>query len=111
MVYLNKKELMPYIDGNYKTNQYKHFAGDSLGGISAINCMLTQPDMFNDYIAISLPSFSGTMSIFENLQKKKLKKGTTINKKKKYCNGNEGGINSFINKGLLKFDSIIKEKI
>jgi predicted alpha/beta superfamily hydrolase len=36
-----KKELMPLIDSNYKTQQYKLFAGHSFGGISSINCMLT----------------------------------------------------------------------
>src|ERR1700712_2441956 len=46
-------ELMPYIEKNYKVEPYKIFAGHSFGGITTIHCMLTHPDMFNAYIAIS----------------------------------------------------------
>jgi predicted alpha/beta superfamily hydrolase len=99
-----KKELMPFIDSNYTTQQYKLFAGHSFGGISSINCMLTHPDMFDAYIAVS-PSFW-----WDNEYLLKLISGSTLNKKLFYCDGNEGGSDSFFHKGLLKFDSIIAEK-
>ena len=104
-----KTELMPFIDSNYKTQQYKIFAGHSFGGISSINCMLTHPDMFDAYIAIS-PSFWWDNEYLLKLTEKKLKSGATLNKKLFYCDGNEGGSNSFFHKGLLKFDSVIVEK-
>jgi predicted alpha/beta superfamily hydrolase len=104
-----KKELMPIIDSNYKTQQYKLFAGHSFGGISSINCMLTRPDMFDAYIAVS-PSFWWDNEYLLKLTEKQLKSGSTSNKKLFYCDGNEGGSDSFFHKGLLKFDSIITGK-
>lgn len=104
-----KTELIPAIDSSYKTQPYKLFAGHSFGGISAINCMLTRPDMFDAYIAVS-PSFWWDNKYLLKLTKEKIKKGATLNKKLFYCNGNEGGNNSFFHKGLLTFDSLIAEK-
>jgi predicted alpha/beta superfamily hydrolase len=104
-----KKELMPIVESKYNTQPYKLFAGHSFGGISSINCMLTNPDMFDAYIAVS-PSFWWDNEYLLKLTEKKLKKGSTLNKKFFYCNGNEGGKNSFFHKGLLKFHSIIVNK-
>lgn len=104
-----KKELMPVIDSNYKTQSYKVFAGHSFGGISSINCMLTHPEMFDSYIAVS-PSFWWDNEYLLKLTEKKLKSGSTLNKKLFYCDGNEGGSDSFFHKALVKFDSIIVEK-
>ncbi len=104
-----KNELMPIIDSSYKTQPYKIFAGHSLGGISSINCMLTHPDMFDAYIAIS-PSFWWDNEYLLKLANKKLTNCAALNKKLFYCNGNKGGLNSFFHKGLLKFDSIIAAK-
>ena len=104
-----KKELMPIIDSNYQTQQFKLFAGHSMGGISSINCMLTHPDMFDAYIAVS-PSFWWDNEYLLKLTEKKLTSGSTLNKKLFYCDGNEGGSNSFFHNGLLKFDSIIAGK-
>jgi predicted alpha/beta superfamily hydrolase len=104
-----KKELMPVIDSNYKTQPYKLFAGHSFGGISSINCMLIHPDMFDAYIAVS-PSFWWDNEYLLKLTEEKLKSGAVLNKKLFYCNGNEGGSNSFFHKGLLKFDSLIAGK-
>ncbi len=102
-------ELMPEIDKNYKTNSYRIFAGHSFGGLSTINCLLTHPDMFNAYIAVS-PSLWWDNEYLLKLTNEQLKKGSTVNKKLFYCNGNEGGNNSFFHKGLLKLDSIITGK-
>ncbi|MDQ6812933.1 MAG: alpha/beta hydrolase-fold protein [Bacteroidota bacterium] len=104
-----KKELMPFIDNNYKTQQYNLFAGHSLGGISSINCLLTHPNMFDAYIAVS-PSFWWDNEYLLKLTENKLKSSSTLNKKLFYCDGNEGGSNSFFHNGLLKFDSIIAGK-
>lgn len=104
-----RTELMPIIDSNYKTQQYKLFAGHSLGGISSINCMLTHPDMFDAYIAIS-PSFWWDNEYLLKLTEKKIKSGSTLNKKLFYCDGNEGGSNSFFHTDLLKFNSVIAGK-
>ena len=100
-------ELMPYIETNYKAGSYKIFAGHSFGGITTINCMLTYPDMFNAYIAIS-PSLWWDSKYILKLVEKKLTKAVYLNKKFFYSVGNEGikDPNSF-HTDLLKFDSLI----
>ncbi len=102
-------ELMPVIDKNYKTEPYKIFAGHSFGGIASINCMLTHPDMFDAYIAVS-PSLWWDNKYLLKVTDEKLKNGSVLNKKLFYSDGNEGGPNSFFHKDLLKFNSIIAKK-
>lgn len=48
-----KKELMPYIDKNYKTNSYKILSGHSIGGLFVTYAMLHHAELFNGFIAIS----------------------------------------------------------
>jgi predicted alpha/beta superfamily hydrolase len=102
-------ELMPVIDKNYKTEPYKIFAGHSFGGIASINCILTHPNMFDAYIAVS-PSLWWDKEYLLKLTDKKLKKGSKLNKMLFYSDGNEGGPNSFFHKNLLKLNSIIAQK-
>jgi predicted alpha/beta superfamily hydrolase len=100
-------ELMPYIQTNYKAGSYNIFAGHSFGGITTIHCMLTHPDMFNAYIAIS-PSLWWDNKYILKLTENKLTKSGSLNKKLFYSVGNEGikDPNSF-HTDLLKFDSLI----
>ena len=46
-------ELLPWIDENYRTRPYKILAGHSFGGLFAINSLVTRPELFDAYIAIS----------------------------------------------------------
>lgn len=46
------KELIPYIDKTYPTTTYKTFIGHSLGGLTVINNLLHQPDLFNSYVSL-----------------------------------------------------------
>lgn len=102
-------ELIPYVDAHYKTEVFKIFAGHSFGGITTINCLLTQPDMFGAYIAIS-PSFWWDKEYLLNLANKNLKNNRTINKMIFYSDANEGGSDkSTFHIDLLKFDSIITQ--
>jgi predicted alpha/beta superfamily hydrolase len=102
-------ELMPVIDKSYETKPYKIFAGHSFGGLSSINCMLTHPDMFDAYIAVS-PSFWWDNNYLLKLADKKLKKGSALNKMFFYSDGNEGDSFSSFHLDLLKFDSLISNK-
>jgi predicted alpha/beta superfamily hydrolase len=47
------EELMPWVDRNYRTRAYKILVGHSYGGLFVIDTLLTQPKLFNAYIAIS----------------------------------------------------------
>lgn len=46
-------ELLPWVDENYRTRPYKILVGHSFGGLFAINSLVTRPDIFDAYIAIS----------------------------------------------------------
>ncbi len=46
-------ELMPAIERNYRTAPYRIFSGHSLGGLLAIHALVTRPDLFQAYIAVS----------------------------------------------------------
>jgi len=48
-----QKELIPEIETHYRTARYRVFAGHSYGGLLAIHILITRPDMFNAYIAVS----------------------------------------------------------
>jgi predicted alpha/beta superfamily hydrolase len=47
-----KKELIPYIDKNFRTEPYKVLIGHSYGGLFAMHTLLNEPDLFDAYIAI-----------------------------------------------------------
>lgn len=47
-----EKELIPYIDENYRTEPYRVLAGHSLGGLLTINSYMDENSSFNAYISI-----------------------------------------------------------
>lgn len=104
-------ELIPYVDAHYKTQPFRIFAGHSFGGITTINCLLTQPDMFGAYIAIS-PSFWWDKGYLLKLADEKLKNDRIINKMIFYSDANEGMSDdkSTFHSDLLKFDAIITQR-
>jgi hypothetical protein len=46
-------ELIPEIEKRYRTAPYRIFSGHSFGGLFAIHALITRPDLFNAYIAVS----------------------------------------------------------
>jgi predicted alpha/beta superfamily hydrolase len=46
-------ELLPYIDKKYRTRNYKILAGHSLGGLLAINSLISKPYLFQAHFAFS----------------------------------------------------------
>ncbi|MBD3868628.1 MAG: hypothetical protein IFK94_10935 [Acidobacteria bacterium] len=46
-------ELMPYVESNYRTVPFRIFAGHSFGGLLSAYTLVSQPDLFNAYIAAS----------------------------------------------------------
>ena len=46
-------ELIPKIESSYRVEPYRVFAGHSFGGLFALHAMLTRPELFNAYIAVS----------------------------------------------------------
>jgi predicted alpha/beta superfamily hydrolase len=99
-----QQELMPYIENNYKASPFKIFAGHSFGGLTAINCMLMRPDMFDAYIAISPSLWFGNKYVLR-LAEKKLSDLSLKGKKMFYSVGNEDG--NFRN-DVLEFDKLLQ---
>ena len=48
-----KSELIPYVDSTWRTSGFRVFSGHSLGGLTAMNILFEQPELFDAYIAIS----------------------------------------------------------
>jgi len=48
-----EKELQPYIDKKYNTNDSKTIIGQSLGGLLATEILFVKPQLFNKYIIVS----------------------------------------------------------
>lgn len=47
-----EKELIPYVDKNYRTDPFRTLVGHSLGGLLALNSYIDENSMFDAYIAI-----------------------------------------------------------
>ena len=47
-----EKELIPYVDKNYRTEPYRILVGHSLGGLLTLNAYMDENSLFNGYIAI-----------------------------------------------------------
>jgi predicted alpha/beta superfamily hydrolase len=99
-----KQELMPYMEANYKTSPFKILAGHSFGGLTAIHCMLTHPNMFDAYIAISPSLWFGNKYVLR-LAEQKLPNLLIRDKKFFYSVGNEDGT---FRDDLLKFDKLFR---
>lgn len=46
-------ELFPQIEKNYRVHPYRILAGHSLGGLFTVHAMISRPELFNAYIAVS----------------------------------------------------------
>lgn len=47
-----EKELIPFIDSNYRTSPYRMLIGHSLGGLMVINAFVHHNTLFSSYVAI-----------------------------------------------------------
>lgn len=48
-----QKELQPFIDSSFRTNDSKTIIGQSLGGLLATEILFKHPDLFDNYIIVS----------------------------------------------------------
>lgn len=46
-------ELVPWVEGQYRTQRFRAFAGHSFGGLFAMHALATRPDLFNAIVAVS----------------------------------------------------------
>jgi len=48
-----EKELLPYVNMNYRAHNYAVLVGHSFGGLFALNTLFNNPDLFDGYVAIT----------------------------------------------------------
>ena len=46
-------ELIPLVESKYRTQPFRALAGHSLGGLFAVHALVTKPELFNSYVAVS----------------------------------------------------------
>lgn len=61
------REVIPFIEGNYKTNSFKALSGHSLGGDFVIYSMISRPNLFNAYIAGSPGPIEPILELVDNI--------------------------------------------
>ena len=59
------EELIPHIDGNYRTEKYRILAGQSNTGLFVLYALLEKPEAFNGYLAAS-PSLGWCLDFMKN---------------------------------------------
>ena len=48
-----REEVMPFVERKYRTAPFRILAGHSVGGLTALHALATQPDLFDAYLAVS----------------------------------------------------------
>ena len=48
-----KNEVIPYIDAHWPTNGFRTISGHSLGGLTVLNFLVNEPDLFDAYISLT----------------------------------------------------------
>jgi len=84
-----KEELIPFIDKNYRTYNYRVLGGGSIAGVFVMHAFMTDPQLFNDYLAFS-PSMWWDNGIMLNRTKDFLLKNPNIQNRLFFCVANEG---------------------
>jgi len=85
-----RRELMPHVESNYRTQPYKLLVGHSFGGLFAVNTLLTRPESFDAYVAISPSLWWDTQRLIDDA-KPFLQDNSNLKKFLFVTLGNEGG--------------------
>ncbi|HEX8502891.1 MAG TPA: alpha/beta hydrolase-fold protein [Pyrinomonadaceae bacterium] len=83
-------ELIPLVESKYRTQPYRALAGHSLGGLFAVHTMLTRPELFNAYVAVS-PSLQWDNFVMIDRAKEFFKARKELNRTLFTSLGNEPG--------------------
>jgi uncharacterized protein len=83
-------ELIPQIESKYRTQPFRALAGHSLGGLFAVHAMLSRPELFNAYIAVS-PSLQWDNFVLIDRAKEFFKNRKDYNRTLYVTLGNEPG--------------------
>lgn len=65
-----EQELIPFVEQNYSTAPYRMLVGHSLGGLTVINAMLNNSNLFNAYIALDPSLWWNKMKLINQAEEK-----------------------------------------
>ena len=103
-------ELFPYVEKEYRTQPFKILCGHSLCGMFSIYTLVTKPELFNAYIAIS-PYLMWDDELVIKRAESGLDKRLTINKFLYITVGNEPNYTNSLEKLTNRLKSLDSEKI
>jgi predicted alpha/beta superfamily hydrolase len=96
-------ELIPHVEKQYRTQPYRVFAGHSFGGLFAVNALLTRPELFNAYIAVS-PSLQWDNEVMVKRAEEFFRNRKEFRKTLYFTLGNEPG---GIGEGFVHFRDLL----
>jgi predicted alpha/beta superfamily hydrolase len=76
-----ERELIPFVEGNYRTSGYRTLSGNSRGGLFVLYSLMEKPDLFQARFCYSTPVWR-----FDNLM---------VNKTAEFL-GSSSGLNTFL---------------
>jgi predicted alpha/beta superfamily hydrolase len=106
-IWFLKTELLPFINGKYSSGGKNILFGHSYGGLFTAYTFLTQPEIFDSYIA-SDPALWWNDGFVNKLAKKTLQ-NTTSETKTFFIGGRDGGIYEAF--GIKEFETFLKNSL
>lgn len=100
-----KKQVFPFVDQEYRSNDERILVGSSLGGLFTMYTMFTQPELFDKYIP-SATAAQWDDEVILDYAKKYVKK--RINKPIKMYSG--VGADDFVNPSLSKLQTYLEQE-
>lgn len=85
-----EQDLFPFVNNNFRANEFKTLIGSSLGGQFVIYSLAKKPDLFNAYLSISPSSYSGIQSTVDYFEQS-LEANPDMKALLYLTMGNEGG--------------------
>jgi len=98
-----KEELIPFIDKNYRTYNYRVLGGVSFGGVFVMHAFVTDSQLFNNYMSLS-PSMWWDNRVLLNRTEELLSKNPRLHNNLYIAMANEG-----INMGVDSLAAILKK--
>jgi predicted alpha/beta superfamily hydrolase len=99
-----KQELIPYIDKSFNTEPFKVLVGHSYGGVFALHALLSNPDLFDAYIAIDPSIWYKKLLLVKNASAEFVK--TKNWNKSIFITGREGG--GMQDMGITPMEKLLK---
>ena len=104
-----ESELIPYIDTNYRTNNFRVLEGHSLGGLFTASTLLEKPNLFQSYIVMS-PAFWWNKEELTHSAKAFFKTQLDQEKRLFFGIGKDESAEDFgMRKELINFVNVIKD--